>query len=198
MGNCVQLTSDGNYIISGSKNNDDSLWLLKVDTAGKIHWSKTYGRSEGLVTRWLEKTKDGGYIIAPRTPSLLKVNAQGDSLWSHDYGIYSYCVQPTSDNGFIVIGGTNGFGYDEQLILIKTNPNGDTVWTKTYAEPGNNRNSAFFIQVTADSGFIITGKTGYTDPEYNFWVDLWLLKTDRNGDIKWSKKLWWTGVGRDL
>ena len=185
VGNCVQITSDGNYIIAGKK--DGYLWLLKVDTLGEPIWSKTYGRSEGHQTRWTEPTNDEGYVIAAWTPSLVKVNDEGDTLWTRDYGMKSYCVQVASDGGYIVLGGDNGYEADEHLLLVKTNSQGDTVWTKTYGVPSRNRNSGFFIQVTSDSGYIITGATGEESEEFATKY-LWLVKIDANGDTLWTRE----------
>lgn len=184
-GNCIQMTSDGNYIIAAQK--DNTLWLIKTDTAGNVIWDSTYDESRGRVTRWLEETNDGGYITAPRTPTLLKVDAQGDIIWSRDYDFYSYCVQETPDDGYIVVGGTNGWGHDESLIVARTNSTGDTNWLRTYTEPGNNENVGYFIQRTNDDSYIITGYTGYVDPEYHFWQKIWLLKINDDGDVLWSR-----------
>lgn len=178
VGNCVQITSDGNYIISGQK--DFNLYILKVDTTGMVIWEKTYGRSDTRIGRWIEETSDGGYIISPRTPSLLKIDAQGDSMWAKDYGFNSHCVQETSDGGFIF---TSEY---EELLLVRTNSLGDTLWTKRHSEPGNTYNVGYFIQITSDGGYIITGATVYSD-EYEDWSDLWLIKTDSLGNKMWSK-----------
>jgi nicotinamide riboside kinase len=179
LGNCVQITSDGNYIISGSK--DLNLWLLKVDTSGNVIWEHTYGRSDTWLWRWIEETNDGGYIVAPRTPSLLKISPQGDSLWAKDYGINSHCVQQTSDGGYVFTG-----DYAE-LVLTKTDSNGDSLWTQRHKNPGNDYNVGYFIQEANDMGFIITGQTDYVDSEGYGWTNLWLIKTDSLGSLLWSR-----------
>lgn len=178
VGNCIQLTSDGNYVFSGSV--FPNLVLYKVDTLGDIIWSHTYGKSDTWLWRWIEETSDGGYIIAPRTPSLLKINAQGDSVWAKDYGFDSHCVQETSDGGFVFTS-----EYDE-LVLVRTDSLGDTLWTRRFTEPSNAYNVGYFIQVTDDGGYIITGSTEYAD-EYVNWSNLWLVKTDSFGNKMWSK-----------
>lgn len=184
-GFCVQITTDSNYIISGLK--DDSLWLLKVDTSGIIRWQKAYGFVNPTYARWIEETMEGGYVIAAWTPSLVKTDTQGDTLWTRDFGIKSYCVQETADSGYIVIGGDNGYEYDGSLVLIKTNAQGNTLWTRTHAEPGHNVNAGLFIQVTGDNGYIITGLTGIESEEFATRY-LWLVKTDTDGNVQWSRQ----------
>jgi hypothetical protein len=63
--------------------------------------------------------------------------------------------------------------------MIKTDTNGDTLWTKTFG--GTVGNS---VQQTYDGGYVITGvRTG------DEWLagDVWLIKTDANGDTLWTK-----------
>lgn len=179
VGNCAQITSDGNYIISGRSNLN--LVLYMVDTLGNIIWEHTYGRSDDMMSRWVEETSDGGYIIAPRTPSLLKVDSQGDTLWSRDYGLLTCCVQETADKGYIAIG-----GYAE-LALIRTDSLGDTVWIRRYSEPGYSYNVGQFIQKATDGGYIISGFTAFADENLGQWENLWLVKTDSQGNKQWSK-----------
>lgn len=178
-GHCIQLTSDGNYIIAGVKG--DSLCLIKTDTSGEIIWAHTYGNNTGI---WVEQTSDGEFVIAgTHETDLLKVNSVGDSIWSQDYGIASKCVQETSDSGYIVTGSSN-----DRLALVRTNSQGDTLWTRFYTEPGNNLNRGYFIQITNDGGYIITGMTGYSNEEGYGWSLLWLIRTDSEGNLLWTRK----------
>lgn len=179
VGNCVQITSDGNYIISGAKGLN--LFVLKVDTTGDLKWQHTYGMSNTELWRWVEETSDGGFIIAPRTPSLLKINSQGDTMWSKDYGIESHCVQVTSDGGYAFTGGFS------ELILAKTDSEGDTLWTRKFSVPGNVDNVGYFLQETKDKGFIITGVTNYIEEGGYGWSNLWLVKTDSSGNEQWRR-----------
>ena len=75
---------------------------------------------------------------------------------NNDFGTY---VQQTSDSGYIMTGYTNNFGAGafDDIYLIRTKQNGDTIWTKTYGGSGMERSYA--VQQTSDGGFIITGFT---------------------------------------
>lgn len=52
----------------------------------------------------------------------------------------------------------------------------DTLWTKTFGGSNSDRGSS--VDITADSGYIITGNNGY---------DIWLIKTNANGDEIWNQ-----------
>ncbi|MCK4576076.1 hypothetical protein KAU34_06690 [candidate division WOR-3 bacterium] len=159
-------------------------------------WTKTYGGTESDIGSSVQQTSDGGYIIAGSTNSfgvdgtdvyLIKTDASGDTLWTRTYGGINgdqgYSVQQTSEGGYIVVGETDSFGagfYD--FYLVKTDSFGDTLWTKTYG--GQFYESGESVQQTSDGGYIIGG---YTDSFGAGKSDAYLVKTDANGDILWTK-----------
>lgn len=105
------------------------------------------------------------------------------------------CVQQTSDGGYILLGNTLSFGPNApqwtNIYLIKTNADGDTLWTKVYGGTEDERGRG--VQQTSDGGYIIIAMTksfGAGD-----W-DPYLIKTDNAGNIQWSKT--YGGVGYDL
>jgi hypothetical protein len=136
-------------------------------------WTKTYGGIDFEAGYSVTQTKDGGYIIAGVTcysfnndAYLIKTDSNGDTLWTRTYGRiwgsnkdnWGYSVAPTSDGGYIIAGWTSSFGtggYD--VYLIKTDSNGDTLWTKTYGGSGDDFGNS--VAQTGDGGCIITGYT---------------------------------------
>lgn len=58
----------------------------------------------------------------------------------------------------------------------------DTLWTKTLG--GSNIDVAHDIQLTRDGGYIIVG---YTRSFGNSGRDIWLVKTDGNGNLQWHR-----------
>jgi hypothetical protein len=119
---------------------------------------------------------------------LIKTNSVGDTLWSRTYGgserDVGLSVQQTTDGGYIVAGFTYSFGVGDynDIYLIKTDSNGDTLWTRTYG--GSSYDQGFSVQQTSDGGYIIGGET------YSFGAglnDVYLIKTDSNGDTLWTR-----------
>jgi hypothetical protein len=85
-------------------------------------------------------------------------------------------LQVTSDSGFVIVGRTYSYGVGgEDVWLIKTDSNGDTLWTKTYG--GWSHDYGNRVQQTADSGYVIVGGSH----------GLLIIKTDAFGDTLWTK-----------
>jgi hypothetical protein len=190
----VQQTSDGGYIVAGrTLSSSASSWdvfLIKTDANGNIQWAKTYGGTDWDEASSVQQTSDGGYIVAGLTYSfgvgdifLIKTDANGNIIWTKTYGgtnyDYAYSVQQTSDGGYIVAGSTDSFGADSvDILLIKTNANGNIQWAKTYG--GTRNDYAYSVQQTSDGGYIVAG---YTNSFGAGGYDIFLIKTDANGDI---------------
>lgn len=118
-----------------------------------------------------------------------------DTLWAKTYGGVAEesgnFVQQTNDLGYIIAGGTESFGSGgTDIFLIRTNSQGDTLWTKTYG--GVNADIAYSVQQTNDGGFIIAGQTASYGVGSN---DIWLIKTNSLGSIIWTQT--YGGIGND-
>ncbi|MEO0077099.1 MAG: hypothetical protein ABIK19_05485, partial [candidate division WOR-3 bacterium] len=93
-------------------------------------------------------------------------------------------VAPTQDGGYILVGSTNSYGagnYD--IYLLKTNAYGDSVWAKTFGDSLEDIGNS--VSQTADGGYIIVGSTknyGATNS------DVYLIKTNANGDVTWTRR----------
>lgn len=210
IGYSVQQTSDGGYISAGSTESfgagDRDAWLIKTDSNGEEVWNKTFG---GVRTDWarsVQQTSDGGYIVAGSMYSfeaglqsqvvwLIKTDANGNKVWDRIFGgprdDWGNSVQQTSDGGYIITGATKSYseGGNSVLWLIKTDANGNRVWDRTFR--GALNTEGYSVQQTTDGGYIIAGsKVPYTQTT----GEIWLIKTDANGNEIWDRTLGGSGV----
>ena len=115
------------------------------------------------------------------------MDKNGALQWSRNIGGPSqdlaFSAELTSDGGYVIFGHTTSFGAGyADYYLVKTDSNGDTLWTKTYGGAGDDY--GFDVKQTLDGGYIITGTE-------NTWgaggFDVMNIKTDVWGNIEWTK-----------
>jgi len=206
-GYSVQQATDGGFIIAGTTCSfGDPLgdvYLIKTDPNGNLLWQKTFGGSSDDYGSSIQRTSDDGFIIAGATGSfgdpngdvyLIKTDSAGNLQWQKTFGgsgtEYGYSVQQTSDGGFIIAGWTYSFGAKySDVYIIKTDPNGNQEWQKTFG--GKYNDYGYSVQQTSDGGFIIAGMS-YSNAR---GTDIYLIKTDPNGNQEWQKTFGYTDDG---
>ena len=198
LGYSVKQTSDGGYIITGRTtsfgNGGSDVYLIKTDGNGNELWNKTFGGTEDEQGYSVQQTTDGGYIITGRTESLgnggsdvylIKTDGNGNELWNKTFGGSNFneglSVQQTTDGGYIIAGNTSS-SVDDNIYLIKTDDNGNELWNKTLG--GTEDDLGYSVQQTTDGGYIVIGET---TSFVNGYYDVYLIKTDGNGNELWNK-----------
>jgi len=168
---------------------------LSIRSKTSLKWMKTYGGIKSDNGYFFQPTSDNGFILTGETNSfgsgnsdvwLVKTNKDGDTLWTKTYGgkenDWGEAVVQTSDNGFLIVGGTKSYGNGgTDVWLIRTNSSEDTLWTRTYGGKGDDW--AEEVAQTTDGGFIVPGWTNST-PKGDF--DALLIKYDASGNLVWS------------
>ena len=200
-GNSVIQTTDGNYVITGYTFLPDPVFgqyvgLMKVDPNGNLIWLKTFGNvDDSYVGNCAIQTTDGGFVITGYTSNpplpydvlLIKTDSNGNQIWSKTYGgnqrDEGYSVVQTNDGGFVITGETNSFGAGlEDVLLIKTDSNGNLTWLKTFG--GTAYDGGRFVIEATDGNFVIAGTTiSFGAGVY----DVGLIKVDQNGNLIWIK-----------
>jgi hypothetical protein len=167
------------------------LCFLFTEVSGQVTFQKKFAG----VGQAVYPTEEGGYVAAGFLYNdtlgkefwLLKTDAYGDTLFFRNYGGYGaeelMSMAKTSDGGCILAGGTTAFGAGTRdFYVIKTNGDGDTLWTKTYGGPEDDL--CFAVIETSDGGYALAGHT-YSYGAGN--VDMYLVKTDAGGDTLWTR-----------
>ncbi len=199
----VQQTTDGGYIIAGATSSygagSRDVWLIKTDQNGNDIWKKTLGGMSSDGARFVQQTSDGGFIITGWTYSLgpgavgnvllIKTDSSGNQIWFKAFGgtdvDRGYCVKQLLEGGYLITGYTasTGAGLDD-MLLIKTDSNGNTIWEKTYG--GSGRDYGNGVIQTNDGGYVVAG---YTLSYGAGSEDVWIVKTDSSGNQQWMKTL---------
>ncbi len=253
--------SDGNYVVAGYSSSwsagDTDIYVIKIDPAGNLIWEHTIGGSRGdEVGYCVREVPDGSYRIAGTTDAygsndvlLAGIAADGSWTWEHPYDSPAYQsaseLAVTPDGYLLIVGSDFSTGVD--VYLLKTESDGDTLWTRTYdfgqrdygvsVKPvgysayivagyseaviapfynasllhlqtdgdvnwskfygGSGDDYGYSVQVLVDGGFVFTG---LTESYGAGGGDVWLVRTDANGDTLWTKTYGGmnTDIGREV
>jgi hypothetical protein len=121
-------------------------------------------------------------LLAVRCACLGLCSAQ--TTFERTYSGYEgQAVQQTSDGGYIIAGRAASYDASTTVAyLVKTNPSGDTIWTRRY---GRGRwDGGYSVDQTSDGGYIVAGTTVSFEATSS---DVFLLKTDASGDTLWTR-----------
>ncbi|MFC1898097.1 T9SS type A sorting domain-containing protein [Candidatus Cloacimonadota bacterium] len=136
----LQICPDGGYILAGITRSfgqgQDDVWLIKTDSLGIEEWNKVYGTEDTDFCYSVSLTNDGSYILGCSTNSTansdfdvlaMKIDEFGNELWTVKIGEssddFSFYIEQTNDEGFVLAGRSNSFGNgDDDIYLIKLEP----------------------------------------------------------------------------
>jgi len=198
VGESIEATSDGGYIIVGSNSTNTTgntdVYLLKVDSLINIEWSYSLGGTNNDWGYAVKQTYDKGYIIATSSNSygnggydavLMKRDSLGNYEWTKKYGgndwDFVYDLTITYDSGFVFCGETyNNTAGQSDVFVVRTNKNGDTLWTKTIG--GNLIDKGNSIIETSDSSIVIAGLTNTTTDS----TQAYIIKVSKTGQLLWD------------
>ena len=124
------------------------------------------------------------FCLHPATASLYggELAEEWNRTYGGRYGDGAWSVQETGDGGYILVGNTATRGEGSDLWLIRTDPDGNSLWSRIVG--GSGEDVGYFVRETSDSGYIIAGSTN----SFGMGEErLWLIRMDGNGSLIWDK-----------
>ena len=215
-------SSNSGTLVGLTNNGETDVLVIKLNNDGQVSWQKLYGGNDLDIASYINQTSDGGYIIAGASLSsntgtlagvinngfidgmIIRLDANGNIVWQKLLGgtdeDRAFCIEETSDGGFIVTGSSNSSNTGTltgvtsngmtDVWIFKLDSNGNTVWQKLLG--GNSEESSFSVRQLNDGNYIVSATsnssnsgtlTGLTN---NGEGDLWIMKLDPNGNIIWQ------------
>ncbi len=159
-------------------------------------WEKTYASNYPSVGNSVRQTPDGGYIVSgtqwhrggvQSDILLIKTDDAGNVAWTRRFAVgevdRGLSVELTTDGGYIIAGSTWGWGKGKSdVCFVRSDADGHEVWSRTFG--GKDREQSYSVKQTSDGGYIIAGQTAsFGTGNY----DIYLIKTDIDGELLWSK-----------
>jgi hypothetical protein len=188
----IQTTDGGYLVVLNLLYPELGATLIKLDDMGNVIWAKKYFSNKSYFHSILENI-DGTVVLTGSIDSteifdhslspqfLLKLNQNGNFLWCKQFGDSSInfldlssLVRQTQDSGYII---SATLAYTKSnIILIKTDKNGDTLWTRVH---GSNQAYDYSsdIEQCKDKGYLFSGGTNNLMPSFGIYV----VKTDSLG-----------------
>lgn len=119
--------------------------------------------------------------------NLIKLDSNGNIIWSKIYGgsvgenTHAMVVE---NNSYVLFGKTSSFGAGgDDAFVVKVDKNGNIIWSKTYGTSGSDY--LYSGIKTSDNGYVLVGFTRESGSGKR--ADAFLVKTDINGNLIWSK-----------
>jgi len=192
----INLTHDGNYIVTGRTNTYGAgfgdVWFLKIADSGSELINKSMGGNQDDIGYLVsENVTDGSYVIVGYTNSfgagsrdlwLIKLTSDGNTeLINKTYGgtgdDTGVSFQKTADGGYLITGRDDS----SKGWILKTDTNGNTLGAHTLFEEDS---TLWCIRSTSDGGYVIVGNIsknqGSTDD------NLLLIKTNSTGYVTYQ------------
>ncbi len=210
---CVQQTSDGGFIAAGTLTNATTLksriYMARLNNIGDTLWTKTYGGTMVDAANSVKQTTDGGFIVGGSTNSygsgitsvyVIKTDSDGNISWAKTYGSpvtnsTQFCndIQKTSDGGYILTG-TSGYTTTKEILVIKLNAAGDTLWTRGFYQVtgGITPTSPIGKSIiqTTDGGYLVLG----TSEQGSFFSQASIIKLNSSGNPTWNNAFVFTNI----
>lgn len=189
---------DGGFVIVGyteapTAGREDVL-VMRVDAVGSLVWERTFG-GPGRDRAWSATLAgDDDIVLAAeseemgrrdRNAYLVRVGGDGEPQWARsidepgDQRVYH--ITRTEDSAFVVTG-TSGFHSraSRDVYVARVGAEGDLIWTRTYG--GEPDDVGHGVMALAGGDVLVTG---YGGTRSNGGTDVYLLRLDPEGNLRW-------------
>ena len=198
--NAVAIAQNGDIITAGSTSSfgagNADVWVMRLSPDGDVKWQRAYGGPNDDEAYAVALTSGGNIVVSGYTSSfgagdwdawILRLDGNGSVIWQKTYGgeksdeANAVAISPNGD--IITAGSTSSFGAgDSDLWVLRLSGTGNVKWAKAYG--GKKDDYANAVALTPSGDIIVAGGT------YSFGAggkDLWVLKLDGEGNVKWEK-----------
>ncbi len=223
----MQQDFSGNFVFTGSIENDGSGFIAKTDQTGTLQWANSYidttsTYTNGQIPYWngikVIPSRKGGYLAGTTCLlsynsfgmdyRILKLNSNGKLLWSMDYGSNNSetlaSIIELPDKSFYVFGNSGNFSTFSSIFgtVQKLDSTGKILWSKKY--PYSNSANLIFASAIYDSARRLFKVTGNFETSLADTFHRALISLDTSGALSTininsasSRRCYYNGIWED-
>lgn len=198
----MDATSDGGFAFITSDYTISTFsyfWAVKLNGAGEVIWGRALTGTHSDEGRAIKELYNGDFILVGNTNSYgssewaiaaIKLGIDGDMQWAQWITVSGaqllvHAVDVSSDGCYGIIGTISSFGgLSEQVLAIKLDSTGNTIWAR--AVGGESTNVGYALSITSNDDFVVAGYTSSFDAGS---YDVLVTKISNDGDMLWARTL---------
>jgi hypothetical protein len=195
---------NGGFLLGGNHFNYQEgaydIRLFRLNSTGDTLWTRSFkspyasdwvdlvdmapvGTNDWLLLGWIN-----GVGLSASAISLIRLDDQGDTLWTRTYGYPDYYELPTSmiatPDGFLLNCQTFSPSQPTRPWFIKINVDGDSLWSRSFSQGGIGDEQFETVITTQEGDFLAAGEAV---PGMQDYGNVWLMKISSEGDSVWSR-----------
>lgn len=196
----IKQTSDLGYILTGRTESFGAgslydSYILKLNNLGVIQWEKRIPGSSWDQFRDVLELSTGEFLLTGSAATfvsgvndahLVKISSIGNLIWIKNIGTasreHSTSIIELSNGNYAFSGNTNVSDIRNSYIVC-TDTSGIVLWSKQYGASGTEEDFSDIIQLNSNNLLCV----GWSQSFGLGGNDIWVVKTDLNGNIIWSK-----------
>lgn len=199
--NQVMETPEGDLVAVGTSvppGAGPQNFIAKFSEDGALRWEKTFGAPNGSEELYdVVVTPDGYYTMAGYASlsanstevNLITTDTSGQVLWKNvlvsGVTYTTRALLSPAGGGFLLAGNHSVAGSNPEVLLIRTDPDGNTLWQRQYPVAGRYTTAYDAVEVPGE-GFVITGVIKVAPNTVGHRV--YLLRVDTDGNPLWERE----------
>ena len=172
-------TDDGGFLLGGESRDGfprSHFSVLRVDSEGNRLWWRTYGGPGSARCNAVIELKSGEFVAVGQAPGLdafgVMLDGDGNVIWENTYEGKRFGALRETQGGILFAGADN----DWQTWLLKTNFEGEILWSQTYGS------GSFWSLVSHRAGGFTAG--GHLTGGEGGW---YIAKVNDEGQQIWAR-----------
>jgi len=191
----------------------NTLYFISCQTKEQIQiedipiFIKLIGTPNQEIAYEIIQSSDGGYTCIGATGDfdkeeqdsiyLVKTDVYGNREWIQIYtGGEGRSIIVTADGGYAILGDSVRDDGNSNLYLIKVDATGNLQWGRTYGDT-TEVDKGYRITITDDGNYILIG-TNQNRRGGQQGIDMYIIKTDTQGNIIFDRKYGLTGLNNTV